>query len=136
MASQIQWTEGRVKRAVRKGMRKGLKTSGALVARKAKEKCPVGMEEKFVAKKGMNASQVWTARIPGTLKKSIRYKIVKKGTKVQVIAGGRSASKLTAYYAMWVEFGTKDMIAYPFLRPAIESSYGEIEAAFADQVDD
>ena len=122
----VKWYADNIKREIAKAKRKALQNCGKAVAKEAKALAPVGIEEKFV-KPG---AKQWTGRIPGTLKKSIRYAMVKKGTKVQVIAGGRSAKYLTAFYAPFVEFGTVDMIAQPYLRPALEKSHAAIEAEF------
>ncbi len=137
--SRIIWHGEQLKSQVNKGRRKALRNCGRIVARKAKALCPIDVEEKFVAGGGnifagvlvggAHGGKDWTARVPGTLKKSIRYKIVKKGTKVQVIAGNR-----LAYYAMWVEFGTHKAMARPLIRPALEQSTTDIVAQFNDWI--
>lgn len=108
--------------------KKTLRRIGQIVSRRAKANCPVGVDVRGTAERGASRGQFWTERTPGTLKKSIRYKVSKgKKMSVQVIAGSKAA-----YYARFVEFGTSKMLARPFLRPALESSKMEIEAAFKD----
>lgn len=113
-----------VEATTRKNIGQGLK----LVLRSAKANCPVGTEEREVAKRGANAGKPWTARIPGTLKKSGRTRMSKDRKKLsgQVIFGGRSSSKLTAYYALIVD------LRQPFLRPALESNFDAVMAGMQD----
>lgn len=122
----VKWYAENITRELNKAKRKALQNCGKAVSTAAKQLCPVGIEEKFVTP----GRAQWTGRIPGTLKKSIRYSVVKKGTKVQIIAGGRSSKYLTAYYAAFVEFGTHKTMALPYLRPALERSSSAIEAEF------
>lgn len=130
----LEWEDKRliaeVQAVSRKAIRKGLVT----VARSAKAKCPVGVDERFVAKTGANAGKPWTARKPGTLKRSIRTRMSKKKLSGQVIAGARSSTEQTAFYAGMVEFGTKNMPAQPYLRPAIEENFESIMNGFKDQI--
>jgi HK97 gp10 family phage protein len=130
MATQIKWYENELMVLVEGAKRKALRRVGRVIANRAKGLCPVGEMVKPPAKGGAQ----WTGRVPGTLKKSIRYKLTKKGN-LQVIAGGRSKRDvLTAYYAVQVEFGTSKMAERPFLRPALAQSAGDIEAMFKDQL--
>jgi len=112
----------------RKNISKGLQ----LIKASAKAKCPVGVEEKEIAKTGKNAGKPWTSRKPGTLKKSIRTRMSKKKLSGQVIAGGRSSSDLTAYYAHIVERGSSKTPARPFMRPALEENFETVMAGFTD----
>ncbi len=125
MATDIQWHGKAVMKKVLSARKKALRQAGRLVARKSKSICRVGVEEIFRKKGGPD----WSGRVPGTLKKSIRYQMVKKGAKVQVIAGNRYA-----FYARFVEFGTAKMVARPFLRPSLESSSEDIVTAFSDKM--
>lgn len=133
--SNVKWYDeefiAAVNVTVRKDITKGLK----VVQKAAKARCPVGIEERFVAKTGKHAGKPWTARRPGTLKKSIRTRMSKKKKlSGQVIAGGRSSTKLTAYYALIVEVGSAKhgRTAYPYLRPALEESMPAIMSGFED----
>lgn len=71
----------------------------------------------------------WTARVPGTLAKSVRVVRLKgdPNLDVRIYAGARKADMLTAYYAHMVEYGTVKMSARPFLRPAMNMSKGQIK---------
>jgi HK97 gp10 family phage protein len=53
----------------------------------------------------------------GTLQKSIRYSVSKKKLEARVSAGGKVAG-VDAFYAPFVEYGTKHAPAKPFLFPA------------------
>lgn len=96
-----------------------------VVARSARQRCPVGTVSRPIYKTGRYAGQYWTARDAGQLKKSIR--VVQKKSKsgrplsrkrnVRVYAGHRKA-----YYAKIVEFNQR-----AFLRPALNSSIPEIK---------
>lgn len=95
-----------------------------VVARHARQKCPVGTISRPMYKKGIYAGQPWTARDAGQLKRSIR--VVRKKTKsgkafsrkrdVRVYAG-----HYLAYYAQIVEF------TRAFMRPALAQSLSEIK---------
>ena len=95
-----------------------------VVARHARQKCPVGTISRPMYKKGPYAGQPWTARDAGQLKRSIR--VVRKKTKsgkafsrkrdVRVYAG-----HYLAYYAQIVEF------TRAFMRPALAQSLSEIK---------
>lgn len=65
---------------------------------------------------------------PGNLKKSFRVLDLKRTVSSVVVGaklargGGKGifgATKFDAYYLHWVEYGTKNMAARPFVRPAI-----------------
>lgn len=118
-----------IEMAVDIGKTKALRRIAAQVVRRAKALCPVGEEIRGPYERGKDAGQPWTAREPGTLRKSIRYRVTKKRVKgvrkAQVIAGNKYA-----YYAVWVHWGTRRHIGQPFLSQALESARGEIEIAF------
>ena len=73
---------------------------------------------------------------PGTLKKAIyqvRLREESVGTrevwKVSAKKGKKGKDGIDAYYASWVEYGTVNMAARPFMRPAFEVNKAEsIEA--------
>ncbi|MBF0438308.1 MAG: HK97 gp10 family phage protein [Magnetococcales bacterium] len=65
---------------------------------------------------------------------------VRKGKKLRTVnSRGRNTSR-DAYYADWVEFGTKKTPAQPFLRPAFESTkeeaLGALKTRLSKAVDD
>ncbi len=101
-----------------------LEKAGELVRDKARLMCRPG-EARPPYKNG----KAWTARMPGTLSKSIRVVRLKGDPKldVRIYAGARKSDRLTAYYAHMVEFGTVKMRARPFLRPALNMSKGQIK---------
>lgn len=80
-----------------------------------KARCPVGTIKRPMYKTGKGANQGWTERKPGTLNKSIRYKVMmsRYGDMARGIAGG-TGKQLTAYYARIVEHYK------PFMRPALD----------------
>lgn len=83
-----------------------------------------------IAKSGKYAGKAWTARIPGTLMKSIRVVRLKgdPGLNIRVYMGARKGDILTAYYAHMIERGTVKMRAKPCLRPALNRSKAAIIA--------
>jgi HK97 gp10 family phage protein len=68
----------------------------------------------------------------GTLQRSIRYSVSKKKLEGRVYAGGRVSGR-DAFYAPFVEYGTKTAHAQPFLFPAArareEQTKEELEEA-------
>lgn len=122
--------------------RAALRKAGALVVKDAKALCPVSEDVRGIARKGKSRRQIWTEREPGTLRASIRYRIVKNGSKVQVIGGQRYGIKKGSkkylgrmpYYGGFVELGTVKMAARPFLRPALERNGQRIVEFFRDQL--
>ena len=134
MAARIDWRGPQVGKQVRAGVKKAMRQAGTAVMRRAKSLCPVGTEEKFAGE----GKPPWNSRVPGTLRNSIRYRLIKKGQGVQVLAGDRSSTHLTAFYARFQEFGPLTGKRYwkfkPFLYPALEGSKGDIRSAFEDKL--
>jgi HK97 gp10 family phage protein len=132
----VKWYENEVIAEISKIKRTALRKIGAAVARDAKALCPVGVEIR-------SGSTVIKEREPGTLRASIRYKLVNKGTGVQVLAGSK-ASLVSGggnkyrfrdpFYARFVEFGTSRMMARPYLRPAMRKNWDAIMAAFTGKL--
>ena len=97
-----------------------------IVARSARQKCPVGTIKRPIYLRGPNKGQTWTARDGGRLKKSIRVtrlktksgKAFSRKRNVRVYAG-----HFLAYYARIVEYNGK-----PFMRPALAGSIAEIKS--------
>lgn len=134
MGAEVKWFEQKVLAEISKVKRSALRKIGAAVARDAKALCPVGIEVRF-------ATKTVKEREPGTLRASIRYLIVKKGTGVQVIAGskkalisrgGKSYMGRDPFYARFVEYGTSRMSARPYLRPAMRKNHDMIMRAFTN----
>lgn len=138
--AKLVWDDTQLVLEISKVKRKALSQVGRMIAADARNLCPVGIERKFI-KQGQ---EEWKARVPGTLRKSIRSRVTKKGDKVQVIAGNKRLSKgmnevqkakaEAAFYAVMVEFGTSKMSGRPFLRPALHKNESKIEAQFRDQL--
>jgi HK97 gp10 family phage protein len=88
---------------------------GRLLVRSAKRMCPVGTVTRGIAKGG----KYWTARKPGLLKSTIKFKTFKWGVRLK--AGNKEA-----WYARFVEYGPKTgkriWKKQPFLRPAVDSN--------------
>lgn len=81
------------------------------VAAAAKIKAPVGT----ITRTATGSSKVWTERIPGSLRKSIRRVSRTDKNNVRVYAGN-----FQVYYARFVEMGTVKMRKRPYLRPAFQ----------------
>ena len=61
------------------------------------------------------------SRVPvktGSLQKSIRYSVSKKNVTASIHAGGKKVNGINTFYAQFIEFGTKNKPARPFLYPA------------------
>jgi HK97 gp10 family phage protein len=101
---------------VTKGTRK---TFFARRSRKAADGSRVRYRVRVVAK----TETSWTARNPGTLRDSIYTKVRwKNGVCLGFVKAGfdrkRGEGDPNAFYAPFVEYGTKKMAARPFMRPA------------------
>lgn len=59
----------------------------------------------------------------GILKSDIDYKVTAQGTNITGYVGVKTGK---AFYAIFVERGTRKMAAHPFLRPAVFSNAKEI----------
>lgn len=150
MAGWVKWHENELMVEIDKAKRKALHEIGRAVTKEAKAICPVGIEIRTT-----KSGKIWKERFPGALRASIHYRIVKKGSGVQIIAGskrgkGRFAvkgvtSRLTThggkaymgmdpFYARFVEFGTSRMLARPYLRPALARSRAKILRALENKL--
>lgn len=86
---------------------------------RARQLCPVGV----VTRSPNSGQKDWSGRNPGTLRDSIfsRVATVDDGyTVLGYLKAGAEGSDGKAFYAQFVELGTKKMPAQPFLRPAAE----------------
>ncbi len=105
-----------------KKMRSALRKGANIVKDAVKARAP---ESKY----GHTGKYIHAA---GNLKAAIEVKSARSRAKDFVvvhigISSGKS-SKYDAYYARWVEFGKFNQSAKPFMRPALESSSGEVDA--------
>ena len=105
--------------ATRKGCR--------VIQRGAKRRCPV-------SPKGKSGGRY--AHPPGTLKKSIKYKILRQRSPSHVgglvgPATGRR-QKYDGYYGYWVEKGTVHSEPQPFLRPALDEDGPQAQREIAE----
>lgn len=91
-----------------------------IVAERARRKAPVGTIIRQAA-----SGKYWMERAPGSLKRSIRVvrKTNDKSRNVRIYAGHKKV-----FYARMVEYGTSKTRAQPFLRPALNSSKGQIKS--------
>jgi HK97 gp10 family phage protein len=83
----------------------------------------------------------------GQLRKSIGYNVktikgkrtarvgARKGWKAEVTRNGRTVTADPSKYIHLVELGTSHSAAQPFIRPAVESTRGEVINAMADGLD-
>ena len=94
-----------------------LEIAAEVVKKKAQQLCPVGKISRPVAERGKFAGKYWTAREPGSLKKTIRVTRLKGDPRgnILVMAGNKKV-----FYAQIVEFKNA------FLRPALNGSKSEI----------
>lgn len=104
------------KKALRPALRKGAK----ITLEKAKQLCPAKS---------------------GKLRKSLKVRAIKrnrKGIGVVVITGTRQELGIKpddkSYYPFSLEYGTKNMSARPFMRPATESTRGAVENTVANEL--
>lgn len=88
-------------------VRDSLRSAARVVVAKAKQRVPVDT---------------------GLLKRSITQNVSVGSGKAEALVGYRKK----AFYGGFVELGTSKMRAQPFLRPALDESHTEIEAAFVD----
>lgn len=128
----VKWFANEVYAEVKKAEKKVLREIGKMVTRTAKELCPVGSQIQS-SKRGVTYE-----REPGTLRRSIHWRLTRKGG-VQIIAGSRKYMQTHGgkrymgrdpYYARFVEFGTRYMLARPYLRPALARNHSNIMRAF------
>jgi len=104
--------------ATRKGCR--------VIQRGAKRRCPV-------SSKGQTGRYT---HAPGTLKKSIKYKILRQRSPSHIgglvgPATGRK-QKHDGYYGYWVEKGTVHSEPQPFLRPALDEDGPQAQREIAE----
>lgn len=97
-----------------------------VVAKAARQKCPVGTISRPIYRTGPYAGQNWTARDAGQLKKSIRV-VQKKSKSGKPLSRKRNVriygGNFLAYYAKIVEFNQR-----AFMRPALNGSISEIKS--------
>lgn len=113
--ARIEWHPEEITEVIEKKAMNRLEKAAHVVAGKARQKCPVGVD--------VNYSGKWGKRTAGALKASIRVVRLKGDPKqnVRVYAGNREV-----FYARFVEYGTVKMKAKPFMRPSLNSSKSEI----------
>lgn len=94
-----------------------LEKAGEVIAKRARQKCPVGMD----VPKGKGK---WSARDAGALRDSIRVvRLLGDDRKnIRVYAGSKKV-----FYARFVERGTVKMKKRPYLRPALSASKSDIK---------
>lgn len=111
MSFSLDWREDEVIREADKVFTEVEEQAAERIAADAKALCPVGT----VSRTG---KYPWQRREPGTLRDSIRAVPSRyEGGGYIVLAGG-----YYAYYAPYVELGTKKMSAQSFLKPALHKN--------------
>ena len=117
------WSPDKITAEIEKKAMDRLERAAHVVANSARSLAPVG-----VMRPQYKTGKAWTERVPGTLRNSIRVTRLAGDPKndVRVYAGGRQSDKLTAYYARFVEYGTRYLARRPFLRPALDQNKGAI----------
>lgn len=125
----LRWNDREVMGEVEGKVVKALRRAGRAVLRSARPEVPVGDETRSPYRRGPYAGQSWTARFPGTLKKSGRVRITKNKKRVQVIFGSK-----TAYYGRFVEFGVvkrgRPIAGRLYLKRGFEKARGAVLDAF------
>lgn len=96
--------------AVREELRRRNAQAGALVERKAKEKCPVGTPE--------------STGVPGYVGGRLRASITHDADETGAVVG------TNVTYGKHVELGTRRMDPQPFLVPALRESEDEIKRLY------
>lgn len=71
---------------------------------------------------------------PGNLKRKIRYGKVRKSPPGEIAYRVYVAIKM-AWYAKFIEFGTSEMAASPFMRPAFEHNFMNVARIFKEMID-
>ncbi len=122
------WDVKPLNQEVMKNGMKRLRKAGEVVARKARSNLqPKKNISRPIYKTGRYAGQPWTARVPGSLKKTIR--VVEKygsesGGYIEIRAGQLNirvySGTKNIYYAQIYEF------YHPYLRPALNASKSKI----------
>lgn len=97
-----------------------------VIQKGAKRRCPVSPKGKIGR----------YAHAPGTLKKSIKYKILRQRNPARIAglvgpAVGRK-QKYDGYYGYWVEKGTSHSKPQPFLRPALDEDGPQAQRVIAE----
>jgi len=116
------WFGKELIRELKKVRREALRGIGGIVKKSAKQLCPIGKIKR-------TGGKYWKERKPGSLQRSIRYKVMRGGHKVQIIAGNKKV-----FYARFVEIGTNKTSPKSFLRPAIEMNKTRIMAEFKNRL--
>lgn len=105
----------------------------SVIAKEAKDNVP---ERTGLLKKSIGVAK---AKKKDTPLHHVKFFVVPKSKilfskKVTLADGGTGKLKVqaNAYYAHMVEYGTKNMVAQPYLRPAMESKADEAVKAFQD----
>lgn len=108
------------------------RAAAKVIAEEAKENVPVDIG---LLKKSISVAK---AKKRDTKDGHIKFYVVPKSKILissKVTVGGKRGklkSKVNAYYAHMVEFGTSKMAAHPFLRPAFENSADKSVKAFQE----
>lgn len=98
-----------------------LRLGGGVLRSAIRSRAPVGPRER-------EALRYYISRRSGK-KAARRYGKLKENIRVTKVGQGRYAVHVgKAFWGMFLEFGTRRMAARPFMRPAFDSSKGEVLA--------
>lgn len=127
LADVLSALDGVSKKIKRKGIRKGVNVAGKIVLRAAKAKVPnkSGLLKRSLGRK------VKVYRSTGVAVAVVGPRV---GFKQEVARGGATVLSNPTKYAHLVEGGTSRSQAFPFLRPALESSKAEVREAMANAI--
>lgn len=115
--AKVTWNERALWKEVEINTKKNLKEVGRMLLAKSRRACPVGIVARTTQGKD------WKQSKPQDLQKSGRFMVLtqRKPYMMRLIYGNKKT-----YYAYFVEKGTVNMRARPFMRQAFQSSIGQI----------
>lgn len=118
--AQVQWLGEQVKKKVEQENIKRLRILAKILVNDAKALCPIG-----TVLRSTGTGKSWAERKPGTLRKSIRYKLYTKSKNLYIVAGSYKA-----FYAKFVEFDTVKLRGRKFMRGARDKNISLIKQMY------
>lgn len=126
----IRWKGDAFKRGIKGDLVHRLEKAGRIVRDKAKD---------LIAERYPPASVPGEPphKRTGDLRRSVRFAV--DNGKLVVIIGSwieaRTRHHEDNHYPLWLELGTRKMRARPWLRPALQESFSEIQSLFSEKLD-